>query len=172
VGLTTGMFPARWQITSFLQEKKGNRACGQADFLDPKAPSLARLLKDAGYATAHFGKWHMGGGRDVTDAPKFAAYGFDEHAGTWESPEPHPDITATNWIWSPQDKVKRWERTGFFIDKTFDFLKRHSGQPAFINVWLDDVHTPWVPDEAAQGAEARRETPDKLSRVITELDRQ
>src|SRR6476620_1154027 len=38
VGLTTGMFPARWQITSFLQEKKGNRACGQADFLDPAAP--------------------------------------------------------------------------------------------------------------------------------------
>lgn len=32
VGLTTGMFPARWQITSFLQEKKGNRACEQADF--------------------------------------------------------------------------------------------------------------------------------------------
>ena len=48
----------------------------------------------------------------MTDAPKFAAYGYDEHAGTWESPEPHPDITATNWIWSDQDKVKRWDRTG------------------------------------------------------------
>ena len=121
VGCTTGMFPARWQITSFLQERKGNRACEQADFLDPRAPSVARLLKTAGYATAHFGKWHMGGGRDVTDAPKFAAYGFDEHAGTWESPEPHPDITATNWIWSPQDKVKRWDRTAFFVDRDARF---------------------------------------------------
>lgn len=173
VGLTTGMFPARWQITSFLQEKKGNRACEQADFLDPRAPSVARQLKEAGYATAHFGKWHMGGGRDVTEAPKFAAYGFGEHAGTYESPEPHPDITATNWIWSAQDKVKRWDRTAFFVDKTVDFLKRHKGQPAFVNVWLDDVHTPWVPDEMSQApGEPRKETLEKLRRVTVEMDRQ
>ena len=108
VGCTTGMFPARWNITSFLQERKGNRACEQADYLDPRAPSIARQLKQAGYATAHFGKWHMGGGRDVTDAPKFAAYGFDEHAGTWESPEPDPVITVTNWIWSPRDNCPRF----------------------------------------------------------------
>ena len=82
-GLTTGMFPARWNITSFLQTRAGNRGCEQADFLEPRAPSLARTLKAAGYATGHFGKWHMGGGRDVTNAPPFAAYGFDEHAGTW-----------------------------------------------------------------------------------------
>src|SRR5262245_4595525 len=173
VGCTTGMFPARWRITSFLQERKGNRACEQDDFLDPRAPSVARLLKDAGYVTAHFGKWHMGGGRDVTDAPKLAAYGFDEHASTWESPQPHPDITATNWIWSAQDKVKRWDRTAFFIDKTLDFLKGHKGQPAYVNVWLDDVHTPWVPDEASQTqTEARKETPEKLRAVIMESDRQ
>src|SRR5512135_1570094 len=60
-GCTTGMFPARWKITSFLQTRKGNAACDQADFLDPQAPSVARVLKSAGYATAHFGKWHMGG---------------------------------------------------------------------------------------------------------------
>jgi arylsulfatase A-like enzyme len=172
VGYTTGMFPARWRITSFLQDRKGNRSCEQADYLDPRAPSVARLLKDAGYATAHFGKWHMGGGRDVTDVPKFAAYGFDEHAGTWESPQPHPDITASNWIWSPQDKIKRWQRTAFFIDRTLDFLKRHKDQPAYVNVWLDDVHTPWVPDEAAQASETRTETPEKLSKIIIETDRQ
>jgi arylsulfatase A-like enzyme len=166
------MFPARWRITSFLQERKGNRACEQADYLDPQAPSVARLLKNAGYATAHFGKWHMGGGRDVMDAPKFAAYGFDEHAGTWESPEPDPEITATNWIWSPEDKVKRWDRTAYFVDRTLAFLKRNSDKPCFINVWLDDVHTPWVPDEAAQGKENRRDTPDKLRRVLIETDRQ
>jgi arylsulfatase A-like enzyme len=173
VGCTTGMFPARWNMTSFLQERKGNRACQQADFLDPRAPTVARALQNAGYATAHFGKWHMGGGRDVTDAPKFADYGFDEHASTWESPQPHPDITATNWIWSPQDKVKRWDRTAFFVDKTLDFLKRHKGQPAYVNVWLDDVHTPWVPNEMSQAnTETRKETPEKLRAVIAETDRQ
>jgi arylsulfatase A-like enzyme len=171
-GLLTGMFPARWNITSFLQTRKGNRDCEQADFLDPKAPSIARALKAAGYATAHFGKWHLGGGRDVVDSPNFAAYGFDEHAGTWESPEPHPDITATNWIWSPQDKVKRWDRTAFFFDKTLDFLRRHKGQPAFVNVWLDDPHTPWVPDEASQTPPAKGDTPDHLKKVLIENDRQ
>ncbi len=171
-GILTGMFPARWNITSFLQTRKGNRDCEQADFLDPKAPSIARALNAAGYATAHFGKWHLGGGRDVLNPPKFADYGFDEHAGTWESPEPHPDITATNWIWSPQDKVKRWDRTAFFFDKTIDFLKRKKGQPAFVNVWLDDVHTPWVPDEPAQWPPTKGDTPDHLKKVLVENDRQ
>lgn len=171
-GLVTGQFPARWKITSFLQTRAGNRGCGQADFLDPKASSLPRALKAAGYATAHFGKWHLGGGRDVTDAPKFAAYGYDEHAGTYESPEPHPDITATNWIWSDKDKVKRWDRTAFFVDRTLDFLKRHPGRPCFANVWLDDPHTPWVPGPGAAKAKGKGDTPANLRRVMVENDRQ
>lgn len=167
-GIITGQFPARWRINSYLQTRAGNRGCEQADFLDPKAPSLPRALRAAGYATAHFGKWHLGGGRDVVDAPKFAAYGYDEHAGTYESPEPHPDITATDWIWSDKDKVKRWDRSSFFVDRTLDFLKRHPEQPCFVNLWPDDVHTPWVPGEEAP----RGDTPGNLRGVLTEYDRQ
>jgi arylsulfatase A-like enzyme len=168
------MFPARWQITSFLQTRKGNRECGQADFLDPSAPSLARTLKTAGYATAHIGKWHLGGGRDVENAPKFAAYGFDEHASTYESPQPHPDITATDWIWSPEDKVKRWDRTGFFVDTALDFLKRHESQPCFVNLWLDDPHTPYVPSEEQLAAQPKDlpEQQRKFRAVQVEIDRQ
>src|SRR5687767_3677875 len=155
-GILTGMYPARWRITSYLQARKGNAACEQDDFLDPKAPSLPRALKAAGYATAHIGKWHLGGGRDVVAPPKFAAYGYDAHAGTYESPEPHPDITATNWIWSEKDKVKRWERSGFFVDKTVDFLRRNKERPCFVNLWLDDPHTPWVPGADAAKGDTRR----------------
>ena len=72
------MFPGRVCINSFLHQRVGNRECDQADWLDPKWPTLARALKGAGYATAHFGKWHLGGGRDVQDAPLPSAYGFDE----------------------------------------------------------------------------------------------
>lgn len=167
-GILTGNFPARWRITSFLQTRAGNKGCEQADFLEPKAPSLPRALKAAGYSTAHFGKWHLGGGRDVINPPPFAAYGYDEHAGTWESPQPHAVITATNWIWSDKDQVKRWDRTSFFIDQTLDFLKRHRGSPCFVNLWLDDPHTPWVPAADAP----RGDNAANLRKVMVENDRQ
>ena len=167
-GLITGQFPTRWHITSFLQTRKGNRGCEQADFLDPKAPSLPRLLKTAGYATAHFGKWHLGGGRDVTNAPPFAEYGYDEHAGTYESPQPHADITGTTWIWSAHDKVKRWNRSAFFVDKTLEFVARRRDQPCFVNLWLDDPHTPWVPSADAPKGDSKQ----NVRRVLIEMDRQ
>ncbi|MHB1034968.1 MAG: sulfatase family protein [Pirellulales bacterium] len=169
-GLVTGQFPGRWRITSYLQTRAGNRQCEQADFLDPAAPSLPRALKAAGYATAHVGKWHLGGGRDVTGAPKFAAYGYDEAVGTYESPEPYPDITATDWIWSDKDKVKRWNRTAFFVDKTLDFLARHPAQPCFVNLWIDDPHTPWVPEGA--DSLSKGDTRKRLARVVAEIDLQ
>jgi arylsulfatase A-like enzyme len=77
-GIITGMYPARWNFSTYLDNKKHNKAAEQTDYLDPKAPSIARFFKNAGYATGHFGKWHLGGGRDVTNAPGFEQYGFDD----------------------------------------------------------------------------------------------
>ena len=175
-GIITGQFPARWRITSFLQARKGNRGCEQADFLDTNAPSLPRALKAAGYATAHIGKWHLGGGRDVTNAPKFAAYGYDVGHGTYESPEPHPDITGTNWIWSPHDKIKRHERTRWMVDRTLQFVRDRKGTPGFVNLWLDDTHTPFVPSpEQLRAAAVKTENPtqqQKYRAVLTDMDKQ
>jgi arylsulfatase A-like enzyme len=172
-GILTGMAPARWNITSYLHEKAENKKCEQADFLVASAPSIARTLKEAGYATGHFGKWHMGGGRDVTEAPGFSAYGFDEHASTWESPDPDPLLTATNWIWSKDDSIKRWDRTAYFVDRTLDFLKRHKDKPCFVNLWPDDVHTPWVPSQERLGKYPNGpEEERKFRAVLDEYDRQ
>ena len=106
----------------------------------------------------------MGGGRDVTNAPLFAAYGFDEHAGTYESPDPDPTITATNWIFSPYDKVKRWDRSAYFVDKTLDFLRRHKGQPCYVNLWPDDR-----PHAVDSGGHGHREAPKGKRRERAEL---
>jgi len=145
VGMLTGMYPGRWNFSTYLDNKKHNSEAEQADFLDPQAATIAKIFKNAGYATGHFGKWHMGGGRDVKNAPGFEQYGFDSHASTYESPDPDPALTATDWIWSDKDSIKRWDRTKYFVDKTLDFLSKHKDQPCFINLWPDDVHTPWVP---------------------------
>jgi arylsulfatase A-like enzyme len=139
---------------------------------------LPRTLKQAGYATAHVGKWHLGGGRDVDAPPKFAAYGYDAGFGTWESPEPHPDITATDWIWSAKDKVKRWDRSRWMVDQTLDFLNTHTDRPCFVNLWLDDPHTPWVPTAEDQqpgkkgNTVGKPNTPERLAGVLTKMDKQ
>ncbi|UKT65957.1 sulfatase-like hydrolase/transferase [Pedobacter mucosus] len=145
VGILTGMYPGRWNFTTYLDNKKHNKNAEQIDFLNTDAPTMAKVFKNAGYATGHFGKWHMGGGRDVKNAPAFEKYGFDAHASTYESPDPDPAITATDWIWSEKDSIKRWDRTEYFVDKTLDFMQKHKDQPCFINLWPDDVHTPWIP---------------------------
>ena len=53
--LSTGQYPQRWRITSYLNNRADNEARGVAHWLDPRAPMLARILRDAGYATGHFG---------------------------------------------------------------------------------------------------------------------
>jgi arylsulfatase A-like enzyme len=166
----TGMFPARWNFTTYLDDRARNLDCEQADFLPTSAPALARALKASGYVTAHFGKWHLGGGRDVTNAPPFSAYGYDEHIGTFESPEPDPNITATNWIWSPQDLVKRWDRTRYFVDHALDFLRRHKDQPAYVEIWPDDVHTPWVPNLEREAEAPRSGQERDFAGVLAEYD--
>ena len=69
VALTTGQYPGRWRITSYLDTRAIDARRDLADWLDPKAPTLARILHDAGYYTAHSGKWHMGGQRDIAELP-------------------------------------------------------------------------------------------------------
>jgi arylsulfatase A-like enzyme len=55
VAITTGMYPTRWGITTYLQTRAGNTQNEQNDFLKDNAPSMARTLQANGYATGHFG---------------------------------------------------------------------------------------------------------------------
>lgn len=172
VAITTGMYPQRWNINTYLSDKKHNNLCDQSDYLKANAPSLAKSLKTAGYITAHFGKWHMGGGRDVKNAPSISEYGFDEFSSTWESPNPDPALTSSNWIWAPTDSINRWDRTAYFVEKTLEFLKNNKDKPCYVNLWPDDVHTPWVPDEESlEDWRITRNSLPKLELVMDLFDR-
>ncbi len=160
VAISTGNYPDRWRISSFLAYRGSNQARGMANWLDPKAPMLARSLQQAGYATGHFGKWHMGGQRDVTDAPAITEYGFDEALTNFEGMGPKllPLTKNPNGqigkIWQDAEKLggpvtwmQRSEITGGFVDASIEFMKKaqQENKPFYINVWPDDVHSPFWP---------------------------
>ena len=174
VGYATGCYPARWRINDYLHERAANKAHECADWLDPKAPTLARTLHDAGYATAHFGKWHMGGGRDVQDAPWPREYGYDEHHVNVEGCGPRiptfgsakPEPVDGKWL-------ARYEFTGFWADKTIDFIRRHRHQPFFVELWPQDVHTPHTPDPEELPQVAGTPAPhQKFNAVLRRYDRE
>ena len=71
----TSQEPARHQIHCHFATAESNAARSMPNWLDPDVTTLPDLLKTVGYATAHFGKWHLGGGQD---APAPDEYGFDE----------------------------------------------------------------------------------------------
>jgi arylsulfatase A-like enzyme len=149
VGFTTGSFPARWRINDYLHSRAGNKDHECANWLDAEAPTLARTLHGAGYATAHFGKWHMGGGRDVQDAPWPKAYGFDEHHVNAEGCGPRIDSYGGSTPEPVEGKMlARYEFTGFWVDKSLDFIRRHKDRPFFVELWPQDVHTPHDADPA------------------------
>jgi arylsulfatase A-like enzyme len=147
VALTTGSYPARWRINDYLHDRAGNRHSEQVDWLDPQAPTLARTLKAAGYATGHFGKWHMGGGRDVQDAPWPSAYGFDEHFVNCEGMGPRiPGFGCQGPEQVEGRALPRYRFTEFYVDKTIDFIRRHRARPFLVNLWPMDVHDPHMAD--------------------------
>jgi uncharacterized sulfatase len=160
VAISTGQYPQRYHITSYLSHREQNAERGLANWLDPKAPMLARSLNKAGYATGHFGKWHMGGQRDVTDAPAITEYGFDESLTNFEGmgakllPLTKDERGQIGQIWEKADILgepvtwmQRSEITTGFIDAAIPFMEKaqKDGKPFYVNIWPDDVHSPYWP---------------------------
>ncbi|MFV0622736.1 sulfatase-like hydrolase/transferase [Sphingomonas sp. ac-8] len=182
-GFFTGRFPAELNFVTFINDRAANARHGQANWLDPTLPNVASLLKGVGYATAHFGKWHMGGGRDVDDAPWPTAYGFDESLTTFEGLGPRVLVSDEERGLSDQSAAlgqgpffydRKSNLTQLYASKTLEFVSRHQDQPWFVQLWLNDVHDPWAPDEAqlkeVQGRGADQ-TDDKYQASIVKMDR-
>jgi len=187
VAISTGQYPQRWRISSYLAHREKNESRGMASWLDPAAPMLARTLSEAGYATGHFGKWHMGGQRDVDDAPPITAYGFDRSLTNFEGMgpkllpltlKPGQDPNKPGRIWQHAEHLgkgyqwmQRSEITGGFVDAALSFIDQaqKDGKPFYLNLWPDDVHSPYWPPVDKWGDGKKRTL---YLAVLEEMDRQ
>lgn len=123
----TGQFPARHSVHRHFATIAHHQKTGMPDWLDPAAPMLPKMMKEGGYVTGHFGKWHLTN-RAVSDAPLPPAYGYDEYG-------------AFNL---PGEQIMTAETCPLAVD----FINRHKDQPFFINVWLHETHLPHYPQDS------------------------
>tara|TARA_B110000037_G_C17108940_1_gene501029 strand:- start:823 stop:2205 length:1383 start_codon:yes stop_codon:yes gene_type:complete len=120
----TGHFPARYNIDGHFAWVPSNAKRGMPDWLDTKAPTLPKFLKTAGYATAHYGKWHLANNM-IPDSPTPDAYGYDEYG-------------AFNCAGEQMPVHEDSQHANAFIEKSVE-----AGKPFFINLWIHEPHTPF-----------------------------
>lgn len=136
--LMTGRFSVRAGVYSWIHPS-------QRMHLHRDETSIAELLKDAGYRTAHIGKWHLG-------------YDLEEGAG--RGPAPH-DHGFDHWLatgnnahpshHNPDNFVRNGQAVGamegyssqIVVDEAIEWLDGAQGSlPFFLNVWFHEPHAP------------------------------
>lgn len=152
----TGLSPARHGITSpnchlpqvTLQATSVAKAPpnqksttpGSVSRLDPKYYTLAEMFKDNGYATGHFGKWHLG-----AEPYSPLEHGFDVDVPHHPGPGPAGSYVAP-W------KFKDFDHDPLIPDEHLEdrmakeavtFLEQHQAEPFFLNYWMFSVHAPF-----------------------------
>jgi arylsulfatase A-like enzyme len=137
--ILTGRYPARVGVTDWI----GGHSRGKLlevpyiDHLPLTEKSLARTLREAGYATWHVGKWHLG-----EDISLIARHGFDVNIGGcgWGLPK--------NGYFSPwgiptlADGPEGEYLTDRLTDEAIRLIRQNDGRPFFLNLWYYAVHTP------------------------------
>jgi N-acetylgalactosamine-6-sulfatase len=121
--IMTGRFPACLGIHGHFATHEQNERRAMPNWLDPAVPSVTRLLRGAGYATGHFGKWHLGSGQG---APDPGAYGIDEHRTRVSS---GPQLSGQG------DPHFRAKSSAQIVDHAIAFIEEHRDEPFYVNVW-------------------------------------
>ncbi|MCF7818681.1 MAG: sulfatase [Kiritimatiellales bacterium] len=154
--IMTGQYPARVGITAAMghvAEVRLNATISttagplykaitpkSATRLDTAYYTIAEALKDAGYQTAHFGKWHLGSDEFMA---KFQ--GFDVTMGGGGYACPNSYFSPYKMTTVPDGPV------GEHIDRKITeeavkFIREHKNEPFYLNLWLYDVHGPFQTD--------------------------
>jgi len=166
-GILTGSYPNRIGIhNAFMPNSKVG--------LNPNETTLAEMLKEKGYATAIFGKWHLG------DAPAFMPnnQGFDEYFGIPYSNDMWPlhpqqgpifdfgplplyeNETVLDTLTDQSDLTTR------ITERSVDFINRNKNNPFFLYVPHPQPHVPLYVSDKYKGKSKRGLYGD----VIMELD--
>ncbi|MEC7447674.1 MAG: sulfatase-like hydrolase/transferase, partial [Planctomycetota bacterium] len=148
----TGHFPARYNIDGHFAWVPSNAKRNMPDWLNPKTTLLPRLLQQAGYATGHFGKWHLSNNM-IPDSPLPSEYGFDVYGAFNCAGEQMPVHEDAN--------------------HAISFIKqcRQAGKPFFINLWIHEPHTPFHTVPKYEWRFRNLERPDQIyASVLSHAD--
>ncbi len=136
--LMTGRHHIRTGVYSWIHDPS------QRSHLLEREVTLPEILKEAGYATAHVGKWHLGLPTAKFPKPTPDHHGFDYWFATWNNAEPsHRD---------PKNFIRNGRPVGplegyscqWVVDEAIAWLEKHRPpqKPFFLNVWFHEPHAP------------------------------
>ena len=108
--------------------------------LRPEEITIAHLLREAGYATGHFGKWHVGPVK-ATSPTNPGAMGFDEWLSHDNFFEMNPQLSRNG---GPPKRIEG-EGSEVIIDEAIRFITRaqKSDKPFLAVVWFGSPHEPY-----------------------------
>ena len=154
--ILTGLSPARTGITTpnghlpavVLTASVGAKGSPALPAVMPETvtrlattyPTLPKSLKAAGYATGHFGKWHLGA---TPYSP--LQHGFDVDLPHWPGPGPAGSYVAP-WKFKDFDADPAHPHQHIedrMAKEAVAFIEQHRDRPFFVNYWMFSVHAPF-----------------------------
>jgi arylsulfatase A-like enzyme len=147
--MLTGCYPPRIGFGAF--DGRWVLFPGQPLGLNPDEITIARLLKNAGYATKIVGKWHCG------DQKKFlpTRHGFDSYygipysndMGIQKEDDPNPPLPLLRDEEVIQAQPDQRGITERYVEESVRFLRENKDQPFFLYLAHMHVHLPHYPPE-------------------------
>ncbi len=144
--LLTGRFAPETGIHFAIGGAAGDRY-NSSPWLQESITTLYDVFKDQGYATAHFGKWHLGarspGGGS---APPPSAYGVDVSATT-NSSGPRLSVGGDAIGNSREGGTERARSSAKIVEAALSFMDGHRDKPFFMNLWTLEPHAVLSPTD-------------------------